>query len=273
MEKKSFHHLEPIQSAVVSQQKTQILMGFSNKYGRLGGSCYQQVNNNLNTKLPTPDLDNSTHFSNSFNLVQYLVNTNKILSCHDISDGGLLITILEMAFSGNKGVNINIDPDNENDMALRSNMSDIFNNINKSPEYFWFAEELGVVVELDSALISDEDFIELVKLYSGKAYYIGFTTSNLNINVRFNKQQLLDEPMIYLRYLWEETSFKLEKYQTNPITLSQEIELSKTCINNNYLIPHKLVTCLSQLKINNNLALECFLAAMTLSRSSSITTF
>jgi hypothetical protein len=34
MEKKSFHHFEPIKSAVVSQQKTQILIGFSDKYGR-----------------------------------------------------------------------------------------------------------------------------------------------------------------------------------------------------------------------------------------------
>ena len=38
-----------------------------------------------------------------FEAVQDLVRSRAILSCHDVSDGGLIVTLLEMAFAGDKG--------------------------------------------------------------------------------------------------------------------------------------------------------------------------
>ncbi len=43
--------------------------------------------------------------------VHQAINKGKILSAHDISEGGLITTIFEMCVGGNCGVNIKVDPD------------------------------------------------------------------------------------------------------------------------------------------------------------------
>ena len=65
---------------------------------------------------------------------QTLINRKIITAYHDKSDGGLFTTLTEMAFSGNKSLNIDkifsyVDTDEK---------------LNK----FFFNEELGVVVEV-----------------------------------------------------------------------------------------------------------------------------
>lgn len=59
---------------------------------------------------------------------------NKILAGHDISDGGLVTCILEMAFGGISGVNIDL----EEKCLGQTNPLDVL-----------FAEELGWVLEVE----------------------------------------------------------------------------------------------------------------------------
>ena len=43
--------------------------------------------------------------------MQQLVKQQLLLSGHDVSDGGLVVTVLEMAFAGNCGVQVDVAGD------------------------------------------------------------------------------------------------------------------------------------------------------------------
>ena len=73
---------------------------------RLGGSalaqCYSQLGNEF------PDMDEPEYFKKAFNVIQKLVLEQLVLSGHDVSDGGLITALLEMAFAGNCETHANI---------------------------------------------------------------------------------------------------------------------------------------------------------------------
>ena len=73
---------------------------------RMGGSalaqCYSQVGDE------SPDVDDPGLLKRSFNAIQDLISEDLVLSGHDRSDGGLATTLLEMAFAGNCGIEIDI---------------------------------------------------------------------------------------------------------------------------------------------------------------------
>uniref|UniRef100_A0A915KCY2 Phosphoribosylformylglycinamidine synthase n=1 Tax=Romanomermis culicivorax TaxID=13658 RepID=A0A915KCY2_ROMCU len=73
---------------------------------RLGGSalaqCFSQLGDNCS------DLDHVETFINAFNVTQRLIRENLIISGHDISDGGFITAILEMAFAGNCGISLDL---------------------------------------------------------------------------------------------------------------------------------------------------------------------
>ena len=77
--------------------------------------------------------------------LQNLIGNSKISAGHDVSDGGLIVALLEMAFAGNCGFEL-ILPTNE---ALHLSDNVPIKNI-------LFSEELGQVMEVS---VSDVDEI------------------------------------------------------------------------------------------------------------------
>ena len=67
----------------------------------------------------------------AFDCIQSLIDERLILAGHDRSDGGLITTLLEMAFSGNCGIDVD--------------MSGIMQT---NPISLLFNEEIGIVVEV-----------------------------------------------------------------------------------------------------------------------------
>ena len=169
---------------------------------RLGGSAFAQTLKMLGDV--SPDVDDPGMLKNSFLAIQEMIDKNIILSGHDKSDGGLVTTVLEMAFSGNCGLSLECE--------------------NKSAEaiQFLFNEELGLVIE-----VAEDKVIELnsiVKKYnleeiSGK---IGTTVKDKIIRINYNNEEILHEDMRKLRQIWEETSYQLEKLQMNPKNAAEE---------------------------------------------------
>lgn len=47
-----------------------------------------------------PKIDNAEQFVRAFNATQYSIAQSLVTAGHDISDGGLITTVLEMAFGG-----------------------------------------------------------------------------------------------------------------------------------------------------------------------------
>lgn len=70
---------------------------------------------------------------------QGLIDKRAISSGHDISDGGIAVTLLEMAFAGNCGITVDL-PSPTDQSTLDSHLSTLF------------AEELGLVIEVCAIL-------------------------------------------------------------------------------------------------------------------------
>jgi len=165
---------------------------------RLGGSALAQVYGQVGDRCP--DVDDPNLLKRAFRAVQALIAKGFVLSGHDRSDGGLLVTLLEMAFSGNCGLDVSAECDD--------------------PLSFLFSEELGLAVEY---LPKDERTIASLL---GKArvpfQILGRTTAARRIRVRAGGRVVLSEDMRVLRQVWEETSHRLERLQANPKCVLEE---------------------------------------------------
>ncbi len=159
---------------------------------RLGGSALAQVHGQIGDICP--DMDDPGLLRRAFGAVQELLEEGLILAGHDRSDGGLITTMLEMAFGGNCGLEIDMEAGDEAPAVL-------------------FAEELGLVIECA------DDTLDQVKKrlddHRVPCAVIGRSTVEKRIRIRVNGIGVLDEPMTLLRQWWEETSHQLELFQVN----------------------------------------------------------
>ncbi|CAL9083437.1 unnamed protein product [Musa acuminata var. zebrina] len=158
---------------------------------RLGGSALAQVFDQVGDGCP--DVDDVLYLKIVFETVQELLSERLISAGHDISDGGIIVCILEMAFAGNCGVQLNLSSKGHN---LLQEL---------------FAEELGLVLEVSSQNINKvEKRLEAAGI-SGEI--IGNVTASPTIELSVDGINQLKEETSYLRDLWEETSFQLEGLQ------------------------------------------------------------
>lgn len=176
-----------------------LFIDLSGDNNRLGGTAFAQIHEQLGYRVP--DLENPELLKKCFIAVQQLIDKNLLLAGHDRSDGGLITTLLEMAFGGNCGLKISI----QGWVSATASL---------------FSEELGIVLELR------EDTIEEVKNifdFAGVAYEeIGRTTVEPQILIEYNDKVVLEENMMVLRQIWEETSYQIERLQINPDCADEE---------------------------------------------------
>ncbi len=105
--------VEPV--VVTDSETTLIYVDFSSDSHKLGGSSFAQIINSIGDKAPT--VKDSERFVSAFNVVQELIEQEKIISGHDISAGGMITTLLEMCFSNTTGgLSINLDEIGEKDI-------------------------------------------------------------------------------------------------------------------------------------------------------------
>ncbi len=171
---------------------------------RLGGSALAQVFGQVGDKAP--DLDDPQLLTRTFNAVQKLVDEELILAGHDRSDGGLATTLLEMAFAGNCGIEVDLGPQKDGVACL-------------------FSEELGLVMEYlpteEASIFSILDKATVPYQVIGKT----ITDKRILFSLRTPNSQLrtiLDEDLRVLRDLWEETSHQLDLMQRNPDNIREE---------------------------------------------------
>jgi phosphoribosylformylglycinamidine synthase len=81
-----------------------LLVLIGREQGHLGQSLYQLIETGRNEGAPPPvDLADELKAGN---LVRALIHEGKVTAVHDISDGGLLVTVAEMALAGRLGVEL-----------------------------------------------------------------------------------------------------------------------------------------------------------------------
>jgi len=208
-----------------------IYIDLGNGKNRLGGSalahCYKQVGDE------SPDVDNTQLLKDAFNAIQELIDKELILSGHDRSDGGLITTLLEMAFSGNCGLEICVER-----QASSVKNQDLMKEIIP----LLFSEELGLVVEYFPE--NENEIISTLKSFSLPYQIIGKTLKEKQIKINLVTHHashitVLDEDMRRLRALWEETSHQLDMLQANPECVLEEKEVIYDRTGPSYRIPFK----------------------------------
>lgn len=176
-----------------------IFIEFAPDKARLGGSVLAQVYGQIGDV--SPDVDDPDILALGFNAIQKLIGQNLILAGHDVSDGGLVTTLLEMAFSGNCGIKIDVEGP-------------------IGPLERLFAEELGAVIECEEKEVPG--VLQILADHGVKAKPLGGTIEDKRITISCNDRSVLDADMRVLRGWWEETSYQIERLQISPACADQE---------------------------------------------------
>ena len=171
---------------------------------RLAGSIFSQVTESQFQE--TPDIDDMQLLKIMFNTVQGLVAQNKILALHDISDGGLMITLLEMAFTKKVGLDLSLDK------LAKDDLNSTF-----------FCEEAGIVIQVAEKFF-DEVTHELTKV-GLIAASVGEISSSKEIVISSSDGELFRDSVINLEKYWREVSHSIQSIRDNESVANSEIGL------------------------------------------------
>ena len=181
---------------------------------RAGGSAllqvYGRVGGGSGGPGAVPDCEEPALLVALFEATQALLDAPEtLLSVHDVSDGGLAVALLEMAFAGNCGLDVSLP------------------GSHAEPLPALFAEEVGVVLEVP---LGRED--EVLAAYTARGVWaarLGATLAGTDIRISVGPPaaaadggRVLSADMRDLRDAWEATSFQLERQQCNVACVEQE---------------------------------------------------
>jgi phosphoribosylformylglycinamidine synthase len=176
--------------------ETQLLvidLGFGQD--RLGGSCWSQVVGRSGGAVP--DLDRPELLQAFFSALRELKDAGLVLAYHDRSDGGLVLTLLEMAFASHCG--LDVDLGEVRDVAAAA-----------------FAEELGAVVQIASARLPEAYAILARHGLENAARSVARPVSRDHVTLHANGELVHAAARIELHRLWSETSFRMQALRDNP---------------------------------------------------------
>jgi len=167
---------------------------------RLGGSTLAHVyEGQIGNK--SPDIEHADTLVAALKLTQKFIKEDLILSGHDRSDGGLVVTLLEMAFGGNCGLDLNIQGKHSTIQQM-------------------LAEEAGLVYEVTPK--NEDQMLSLLHEADVPAQVIGKTIYADKVSLRYNDSDELNLPMTTLRQWWMETAYQMEAQQSNPKTAKEK---------------------------------------------------
>ena len=186
-----------------------LLIDLGNGKNRLGGSALAQVYGQVGNAAP--DVDSAGQLKQFFLAIQSLNSSSLIRAYHDRSDGGLFTTLIEMAFAGNCGIDIDI-PESQDALA------------------YLFSEELGAVIQVDHA---DRPAVFAVLGSFGLAECTSTAAQindQLTVSITQNEATFYQNSLSELRRSWWETSYKMQRLRDNPVCADQEFET--VCVDN-----------------------------------------
>ena len=188
---------------ILDTESTLILIDLGVGKNRMGGSSYNLVNNITNFEVP--DLDNPELIKNFFKGIQFLNKENKLLAYHDRSDGGLIVTVLEMVFAGHCGLKLELE-------------------IKDSIIEFLLNEELGAVIQVANKDIAfTQEY--LVKELGLSTKIIGCPTIDHKISILNDSSLIYSSTRGKLQQIWAETSFRIQSIRDNPKSAKEEFNL------------------------------------------------
>ncbi|MEO0141757.1 MAG: phosphoribosylformylglycinamidine synthase subunit PurL [candidate division WOR-3 bacterium] len=150
----------------------------------LGGSEYFRLLNIKGGRVPNVDLKNAPVIMRR---VHQAIIEGLILSCHDLSEGGLGLAIAEMSFAGDIGCEV--------DLARV-----IYEDRNNRPDIILFAESnTRFLVE-----VPPENVKKFERRFKGLPYsHIGKTNERKNLVINYGKKNLVNLPIFDLRRAYQ----------------------------------------------------------------------
>ena len=173
----------------------------------MGGSCLLQVYNQLGDEAPT--VYNNKQFKGFCEAIMELhaLETSVVGAYHDRSDGGVLVTLLEMAFASRCGLKINASANKSGNL-----IADLFN------------EELGAVFQvLDMA-----KFKQVMNNHGISDDLISVVAEPLQDSLNVEIVDGQENQVVYKAVLndllsaWSETSYLVQELRDNPDAAKEE---------------------------------------------------
>ncbi len=215
---------------------------------RMGGSAFGQVYNNMTGDAP--DLDDTGRLKAFYNVIQQLVAKGKLLAYHDRSDGGLFVTLVEMAFAGRCGINLDLSTLFEttlHEVSIMERWQEYsFPNTklqNTILNRALFNEELGAVIQVKRAdLLEVERLLGIARLLKSEytfssedlfqkqaVHRIGSISHKDEICISYSWKGIGCRPYVFnrlkLQQAWQETSYQIQRLRDNPECADSEFEL------------------------------------------------
>ncbi|WP_038182113.1 phosphoribosylformylglycinamidine synthase [Vibrio rhizosphaerae] len=204
----AFARVEDVRKTVTPQLRTDlgetrlIAIDLGNGKNRLGATALAQVYKQLGDQ--PADVDDAQQLKRFFDAIQALVRMNKLMAYHDKGDGGLFVTLAEMAFAGHCGVNVDIT-------ALGDDVLSVL-----------FNEELGAVIQVHE---QDIDFVLSTLEQLGLqncSHVIGTVEDSDRVVVTQQGQVVYERSRTELRTIWAETTYQMQALRDNPDCAKQE---------------------------------------------------
>ena len=188
---------------------------FSDSGFELGGSSFAQSLNQLGDK--TPDVADAARFAAVFEALQDLIRQGFILAGHDVAAGGLITTLLEMAFPvENIGMEINLDEVADTDPVRVVDPVRVEDPVRVvDPVRVLFSEKPGVVVQVRNTATDRNSIfnIQYSKFNNVKPIPLGKVTHEPSLKVKLQEDTYLFD-IDKLRDTWFKTSYLLDRLQT-----------------------------------------------------------
>lgn len=207
----AFGRVEDVRRTVTPQLSTEdnalLLIDLGKGHNALGATALAQVYRQLGDK--PADVRSPEQLKGFWEAMQTLVAERKLLAWHDRSDGGLLVTLAEMAFAGHCGVEVDIAALGDDRLAA------LFN------------EELGGVIQVRA---EDRAVVEQIFTDRGLAdcvHYLGKATEGDRFVITADGRPVYSESRTQLRMWWAETTWQMQRLRDNPACADQEHEAKR----------------------------------------------
>jgi len=185
----------------LSQPSRLLLIDLAAGKNRLGGSCWAQVH--LKNGGTPAQLDSPQLLSAMFYALREMKDQGLVLAYHDRSDGGLLVTLLEMAFAAHCGLRVDLGA--VDDMIAAA-----------------FAEEPGAVIQVAAARAAEARLILARHGLAALTRDVGEPTMGVEVQVSANGGHVYSGSRIALHRRWSEVSFRMQALRDNPDCAREE---------------------------------------------------
>ena len=166
----------------------------------LGATALAQVYGQLGNTHADADAALIKRF---FNAMQKIVKSRKALAYHDRSDGGIAVTLAEMAITGGRGLIAKL-PDGD---ALEQ----LFN------------EQPGAVLQVAEKNVSE--VLAVFKAARVPASVVGTASrSSRAFEVYVGERLALKTDLTFIRRAWSETTYRMQALRDNPVAAREEYD-------------------------------------------------